>query len=142
MVKLNRFGCGVFTLLMEVEALKSSTANEFRIQITTGPTNFDDFDNGPENLLLGYMPEQDVLVAFDIRWLARYTKKKEQNPDSRPSPSAQVKLEQIYSAKLNGISAFEKETSFGLADIITFTPEHLPHILKNHRKYLKRDREQ
>lgn len=113
-------------------------ANEYRVQVTKGPVSIAEFDNGVIDILLGYSKNKDVIVAYDRRWLNRFTQKKEDDPTTRPSPSVQVKTEQINEGLQKGIFAFEKNTiTFGKADIITMVPESLPDFLKNYKFYLK-----
>ena len=54
--------------------------DEFRIQITNGPSTVTAFDkDGAVDLLFGYSRDREAIVAYDHRWLERWTQKKENN---------------------------------------------------------------
>ncbi|HEX2652876.1 MAG TPA: hypothetical protein VHN11_04415 [Xanthobacteraceae bacterium] len=106
-------------------------ANEYRIQITNGPSKTSDFDaGGYTDVLLGYSRQADVIVAYDRRWLQRWTENFEAN-DVRGSPSVQVKNEDIDRGRANGLYHLVKTATFGEADIITIRPDLLPAYLSN-----------
>lgn len=112
--------------------------NEYRVQVTKGPISLDEFDQGATEILLGYSRDQNVIVVYDRRWLHHYASKKQENPESRFSPSVQVKTEQIEQGMIQGVFSFEKRTQiFGYADIITLIPEKLPDFLANYQQYLR-----
>ena len=53
-------------------------ANEFRIQITNGPASLAEFDqNGFVDLLIGYSKDRKAIVAYDRRWLEKWSEKNE-----------------------------------------------------------------
>ena len=112
-------------------------ANEYRVQITKGPSNLGDFDNGAKDILIGYARDKEVIVAYDRRWLRYFAQRRQEDPNARQSPSVQVKTEQINQAVTEGIYPFKKQTRiFGNADIVTLTPEKLPEFLGNYSQYL------
>jgi len=114
------------------------SADEFRVQITNGPRQANEFDsNGYVDLLIGYSAEKDVIVAYDRRWLEKWTESFE-NTGNKGSPSVQVKVKDIDAGKLKGFHYFTKMTQkFGNANIVTMTPEKLPEYLKDHDKIIK-----
>ena len=112
-------------------------ADEFRIQITNGPSKRTDFDKGNyQDLLLGYSPSTDAIVAYDRRWLETWTKRRE-SAGAGGSPSVQVKQAEIEKGLKFGINHLTKDTQlFGKANIVTMRPESLPGYLLNHSKVL------
>lgn len=111
-------------------------ADEFRIQITRGPTTRAALDeNGHHDLLLGYSPGRDTIVAYDRRWLEEWTKKME-NDRVAGSPSVQVKEADIIKGKEDGSHHLTKSAAFGVAHIVTLDPRMLPAYLLNHHKVL------
>lgn len=112
-------------------------ADEFRIQITNGPAKRAAFDSGGyQDLLLGYSPNTDVIVAYDRRWLETWTKRKE-DVGTGGSPSVQVKEGDIKQGLYAGVHHLVKQTQlFGQAHIATLRPEFLPGYLFNHHKVL------
>jgi hypothetical protein len=110
-------------------------ADEFRIQITNGPATPADFNKGGyEDLLLGYSRSEKVIVAYDRRWLEAWTKKAQAG--DRGSPSVQVKLADIEAARTSGIHHITKQAGFGLAHIVTVSPDYLPAYLMQHSTVL------
>ncbi|MCE2399129.1 MAG: hypothetical protein J4F34_08920 [Gemmatimonadetes bacterium] len=78
------------------------SADEFRIQITNGPTTTTDFDtDGAVDLLVGYSRNRKAIVAYDRRWLEKWTQKKEATGFGG-SPSVQVKSEDIQLSRPEG----------------------------------------
>jgi|GEM_PF-6959755 len=112
------------------------SADEFRIQITNGPSRAADFDkNGYIDLLFGYAPSVDAIVAYDRRWLESWTAKEEAG--SGGSPSVQVKEADISKGIANGIHHLTKATQlFGPGNIVTMQPAFLPGYLMNHQQIL------
>lgn len=105
--------------------------NESRIQITNAPSKAVGMDHGDAlDLILGYSPSRKVLVAYDRRWLIKRMEKGE------GSPSVQVKGAEIQAALANGMHHFEKECSFGKANIVTLKPERFPEYLEHHSALL------
>lgn len=113
-------------------------ADEFRIQITNGPARAADFDTGGYiDLLFGYSPKRDAIVAYDRRWLETWTNRKE-HQGGGGSPSVQVKEADIRRGIKDGIYHFTKNTQlFGQADIVTMRPGFLPGYLRNHQQVLR-----
>ncbi len=104
---------------------------EFRIQITSAPQIHEGMDHdGITDLVIGYSPSKNVLVAYDRRWLEKRTLK------GTGSPSVQVNEQDINAALNGGVHHLTKSTSFGSADILTFKPEFFPQFLKNHNALL------
>lgn len=113
------------------------SADEFRIQITNGPSKVAAFDqDGAVDLLFGYSRDQRVIVAYDRRWLERWSRKKE-TTRSRASPSVQVKSAEIQAGLDRGIHRLTKAADFGQAEIITMRPTWLPAYLFNHQAVLR-----
>lgn len=114
------------------------SADEFRVQITNGPRQANEFDsNGYVDLLIGYSAEKDVIVAYDRRWLEKWTESFE-NTGQKGSPSVQVKAKDINAGKSKGFHYLTKMTQkFGNANIVTMTAEKLPEYLKDHEKIIK-----
>jgi len=111
-------------------------ADEFRIQITNGPASAAEFDrDGAVDLLLGYSRNEDVIVAYDRRWLEGWTKKFEEEA-AKGSPSVQVKLADIEAGRSNGIHRLTKAVGFGNASIVTMRPDFLPAYLSQHSAVL------
>jgi hypothetical protein len=111
-------------------------ADEFRIQISNGPQ--DEIDaKGQKDLLLGYAAKEDVIVAYDRRYLEHYHAKTKKG--ERPSPSAQVKRDQILNGALKGFNRFTKDTEIAgpRTSFLSFTPPYLPIFLKLHERLLK-----
>lgn len=106
-------------------------ADEFRIQVTNGPDSLAAIDSGGAvDLLIGYSPDRDAIVAYDRRWLEHWTRKK-QDTGSGGSPSIQVKEADIDAGLQKGIHHLTKAASFGQADIATMNPALLPAFLTN-----------
>lgn len=107
-------------------------ADEFRVQITNAPATSAGMDGGGAiDLLMGYSPSKDVVVAYDRRWLERRMEKGE------GSPSVQVKHSDIEAALNEGMHYLTKNASFGEAGIVTLTPKFLPTYLRDHHAFLK-----
>ena len=50
-------------------------ADEFRIQITNGPSTLARFDtDGAVDLLIGYSRDRDAIVSYDRRWLENWSR--------------------------------------------------------------------
>lgn len=113
-------------------------ADEFRVQITNGPKKSNDFDgNGFIDLLIGYSQEKDVIVAYDRRWLEKWTEHLEET-GNKGSPSVQIKVKDIEAGKSKGFHYLTKKTKkFGDANIVTMMPEKLPEYLKDHHKIIR-----
>lgn len=111
-------------------------ADEFRIQISNGPRDEIDAD-GQTDLLLGYARDDDVVVAYDRRYLERYLANAKQG--SGQSPSAQVKREHIVSGASKGFHRSTKDTQIAgpQTAFLTFTPAHLPTFVRFHDELLK-----
>ena len=115
------------------------SADEFRIQITNGPQETSAFDtDGAVDLLVGYSRHRGVIVAYDRRWLEKWTRKKETS-GSGGSPSVQVKSEDIQAGLDEGIHHLAKPVAFGAAGIVTMRPTSLPAYLLNHQAILGGD---
>jgi len=110
----------------------SRDEEESRIQITKAPSQTDGMDyDGATDLIMGYSPSREVLVAYDRRWLENRMKKGE------GSPSVQVKEADIQAALDKGMHHFQKSTkSIGVADIVTLKPDYFPEYLRNHQGLL------
>jgi hypothetical protein len=108
-------------------------ADEFRIQITNAPSATEGMDHsGATDLLMGYSSSEDVVVAYDRRWLEKRMEKGE------GSPSVQVKTGDILAAKREGMHYLTKTSpSFGEVGIVTLTPKFLPAYLQDHAAFLK-----
>ena len=112
------------------------SADEFRIQITNGPASATAFDtDGAVDLLVGYSRDPGVIVAYDRRWLERWTYKKE-TTGSGGSPSVQVRRADIQAGLDRGIHRLTKSAAFGQAGIVTMQPTWLPAYLFNHQAVL------
>ena len=112
-------------------------ADEFRIQITNGPTIVADLDKDDAvDLLIGYSRDQDAIVAYDRRWLESWTRKREET-GSGGSPSVQVKISDIQAGHDHGIHHLTKRASFGQANIVTMSPDFLLAYLLNHDAVLR-----
>jgi hypothetical protein len=106
-------------------------ADEFRIQITNGPTTMAEVNaGGATDLLIGYSRDRDAIVAYDRRWLEVWTKKREET-GSGGSPSVQVKEADIQAGHDAGIHHLTKQANFGTANIVTMSPAMLPAYLLN-----------
>jgi hypothetical protein len=106
-------------------------ADEFRIQITNGPTTMAEVNaGGAADLLVGYSRDRDAIVAYDRRWLEVWTKKREETGDGG-SPSVQVKEADIHAGHDAGIHHLTKQANFGTANIVTMSPAMLPAYLLN-----------
>lgn len=104
---------------------------EFRIQITSAPLKDEGMDQGGFiDVVMGYSPSQDVLVAYDRRWLERRVEKGD------GSPSVQVNEQDISAALNGGVHHLTKSANFGSANILTFRPEFFPQFLTNHNAFL------
>jgi hypothetical protein len=111
-------------------------ADEFRIQITNGPAAMKEIDrDGAVDLLLGYSRDEDVIVAYDRRWLEGWTRKFEDD-GTKGSPSVQVKQSDIAAGRSNGIHLLTKSAGFGPASIVTIRPDLLPAYLLQHSAVL------
>lgn len=113
-------------------------ADEFRIQITNGPARAAEFDKGGYvDLLFGYSPGEDAIVAIDRQYLQLWTKREQAEPGSGGSPSVQVKEADIQSGVSGGIHHFTKATRlFGDVNIVSMHPNFLPGYLMNHKEVL------
>lgn len=110
---------------------KGRNDEEFRIQVTSSPSSQDGMDHGGViDLLMGYSPNQRVLVAFDRRWLEKRMEKGD------GSPSAQVNEQDIQAALVEGMHYLTKDAAFGTANILTLKPEFFPEYLTNHNALL------
>ena len=111
-------------------------ADEFRIQITNGPSSKTDLDKGGvQDLLIGYSRDRDAIVAYDRRWLERWIDST--SGGSRASPSVQVKDADIQAGHDNGIHHFTKSTNFGEGHIVTMSPALLPTYLLHNNSVLQ-----
>ena len=111
--------------------------DEFRIQITNGPSKVTAFDkDGAVDLLVGYSRDRRAIVAYDRGWLERWTRKKE-TTGSRASPSVQVKSAAIQAGLDRGIHRLTKSVDFGQADIVTMRPTWLPAYLFSYQAVLR-----
>jgi hypothetical protein len=106
-------------------------ADEYRIQITAAPDNAKglDYDNATD-ILVGFSPSANVIVGYDREWLKRRSQK------GTGSPSVQVKTHHIEAAKVEGMHHLTKKADFGMAGIVTLTPQYFPTYLKDHSTYL------
>ena len=110
--------------------------DEFRIQITNGPQEMAAFDtDGAVDLLVGYSSDRKAIVAYDRRWLEKWTQKKA-TTGSGGSPSVQVKRADIQAGLDRGIHRLTKSVAFGEAGIVTMQPAWLPAYLFNHQAVL------
>jgi hypothetical protein len=101
--KAHRFRLWAYEVTHGGGGAEVRAADEFRIQITNGPAAAKDFDqDGAVDLLLGYSRDEDVIVAYDRRWLEGWTEKFE-TQGTRGSPSVQVKLADIEAARSKGV---------------------------------------
>lgn len=106
--------------------------DEFRIQITNGPTAMSQFDtDDTTDLLVGYSPTFDTIVAYDRRWLERWTGNKERT-GAGGSPSVQVRQADIKAGQENGVHHLTKDAAFGRGDVVTMHPNYFPAFLANH----------
>ena len=88
-------------------------ADEFRIQITNGPDAPSDFDkNNTTDLLIGYSRDRDAIVAYDRRWLEKWSEKYAKT-GKKGSPSAQVKEADIRAGHDKGLHHLTKNAEFG-----------------------------
>jgi hypothetical protein len=111
-------------------------ADEFRIQITNGPSSLADIDkDGTTDLLVGYSRDRDSIIAYDRRWLERWIDKT--SGGERGSPSVQVKEADIQAGHDKGVHHLTKTANFGQADIVTMSPAMLPAYLMNHQAVLR-----
>ena len=111
-------------------------ADEFRIQITNGPSSLADIDkDGAVDLLVGYSRDRDAIIAYDRRWLDRWIDKTAGG--DRGSPSVQVKEADIQAGHDKGVHHLTKTANFGEADIVTMSPAMLPAYLLNHKSVLQ-----
>lgn len=114
-------------------------ADEFRIQITNGPSEMTGFDaDGVIDLLIGYSRLRDAIVAYDRRWLESWTQKREET-GSGGSPSVQVKEADIQAGHDKGVHHLIKRANFGDAHIVTMSPALLPAYLFNFDNVLRGD---
>lgn len=133
---LARFRLWAFDITHGGGGASVRAADEFRIQITNGPSKLAAFDSdGITDLLLGYSRDRDAIVAYDRRWLEIWTKKK-QETGSGGSPSVQVKEEEIQAGHNEGIHHLTKSAGFGTASIVTMHPTMLPSFLLHHAAIL------
>ena len=110
--------------------------DEFRIQITSGPSSVEEFaSEDVVNLLIGYSRDQDVIVAYDRRWLENWTSHWVET-NSRGSPSVQVQAADIQAGSDLGIHRLTKTVNFGEASVVTMSPATLPAYLLNHEAVL------
>ena len=135
---MHRFRLWAFDVTHGGGGAEVRAADEFRIQITNGPSAPGEFDqDGVTDLLLGYSRDRDAIVAYDRRWLESWSRKKEQS-GSGGSPSVQVKEADIQAGHDHGIHHLSKEgVAFGVGDIVTMSPEFLPAYLLNHNAVLQ-----
>lgn len=102
--------------------------DEFRIQITNGPSSKSEIDkDGVQDLLVGYARDRDAIVAYDRRWLERWIDSTADG--SRASPSVQVKEADILAGHDEGIHHLTKSATFGEGQIVTMNPALLPAYL-------------
>lgn len=106
-------------------------ADEYRIQITNGPTTLSAYSNpNTTHVLIGYSPSRDVIVAYDRKWLEAWTANFVRT-QSRGSPSIQVKEADILAGQ-GGMHRLLKNTqTFGSAAIVTLSPQSFPAFLLN-----------
>jgi EVE domain len=110
-------------------------ADEFRIQITNGPSSLAEIDkDGITDLLVGYSRDRDSIIAYDRRWLEWWIEKT--SGGERGSPSVQVKEADIQAGHDRGLHHLTKTAGFGEADIVTMSPTMLPAYLLNHEAVL------
>ena len=129
---VHRFRLWVFEVTGGGGGPEVRSADEYRIQITNGPSVLGDFGrDGVTDLLLGYSRVADVIVAYDLRWLEGWTKRLEETGE-RGSPSVQVKQPHIEAARSEGIHHLTKGVTFGQANIVTISPAFLPAYLMQH----------
>lgn len=135
--RTSRFRLWAFDVTHGGGGAEVRAADEFRIQITNGPSRSADFDQGDAtDLLIGYSRQRDAIVAYDRRWLENWTKKKEET-GSGGSPSVQVKEADIQAGHNKGIHHLTKGVNFGTADIVTMSPANLPGFLLHHDAVLR-----
>lgn len=135
--QVRRFRLWAFDITHGGGGPKVRAADEFRIQITNGPSSMAGLDaDGTVDLLVGYSPDKNVVVAYDRRWLEKWISKKEQT-GSGGSPSVQVKEADIQAGHAKGVHHLTKSVEFGPADIVTMNPGMLPAYLLNHKSVLQ-----
>lgn len=126
--RLQKFRLWAFDVTHGGGGSDSRAPDEFRIQITQGPENFEGIDaDGYKDVLIGYSREEDVIVAYDRRWLERWIQKKLEG--DRSSPSVQVKKAQIEAGAREGIYRVTKNANFGEGNIVIMKPELFPAFL-------------
>lgn len=112
------------------------SAEEFRIQVTSGPARMADFGaGGAVDLLVGYSRDRDVVVAYDRRWLERWVQRSE-TEGTGGSPSVQVQKADIEAGRETRIHRLTKNAAFGAAGVVTMHPVGLPAYLFNHEGVL------
>lgn len=111
-------------------------ADEFRIQISNGPQDAIDA-NGETDLLLGYARDDDVIVAYDRRYLEHYLEKAKKG--ERQSPSAQIKRGSIVAGAEKGFHRSTKDTQIAgpQTAFLAFKPRHLPIFVRFYDQLLK-----
>ena len=135
--QVRRFRLWAFDVTHGGGGAEVRAADEFRIQITNGPDALSDFDkNGATDLLIGYSRDRDAIVAYDRRWLEKWSEKKS-TTGSGGSPSVQVKAADIQAGHNKGFHHLIKTANFGEADIVTMSPSSLPGYLLNHDAVLR-----
>ncbi|NCT98302.1 MAG: hypothetical protein GXD23_13105 [Comamonadaceae bacterium] len=134
--KVHRFRLWAYEVTHGGGGAEVRAADEFRIQITNGPAAAKDFDgDGAVDLLVGYSRDEDVIVAYDRRWLEGWTEKYE-TQGTKGSPSVQVKLADIEAGRSNGVHRLTKTAGFGTASIVTMRPDLFPAYLLQHSAVL------
>lgn len=110
--------------------------DEFRIQISNGPRDAIDA-NGQTDLLLGYARDDDVIVAYDRRYLEHYLANAKKG--KRSSPSAQVKRADIVAGADQGFHRSTKDTDVAgpQTAFLAFKPRHLPIFVRFYDQLLK-----
>jgi hypothetical protein len=134
--QVRRFRLWAFDVTHGGGGAEVRAADEFRIQITNGPDAPSDFDkDAATDLLIGYSRDRDAIVAYDRRWLEKWSEKKS-TTGSGGSPSVQVKEADIQAGHSKGLHHLTKTANFGEADIVTMSPASLPGYLLNHAEVL------
>jgi hypothetical protein len=130
--QVRRFRLWAFDVTHGGGGAEVRAADEFRIQITNGPDAVSDFDKtNATDLLIAYSRDRDAIVAYDRRWLEKWSEKKSET-GSGGSPSVQVKEADIQAGHDKGLHHLTKKTNFGEANIVTMSPASLPEYLLNH----------
>ncbi len=101
--------------------------DEYRVQVTSGPTSEMDV-GGYKDLLLGYVPDDNLIVVYDSQYLNHF--RKLSLAGSRPSPSVQVKEADLDRGTTRQFHVFQKATqNFGNVPIAVMKPAFFPAFL-------------